>query len=150
MLKEFALEEEVMRFDQVSNTSMSTIHRQVLDAEVVILAKMRREVTDDDLNTTKSPGLEKHFKKILVHEPSPPASFLETRGAAKVFRADAIKNDATVILQGVHRRPTTGAERPTECAEWKCYTTLAVVLLYSLYGAVRHSELILRLKNVIK
>ena len=45
LLKEFSLEEVVLRFEQVSNTSMSTIHRQVIDAEMVVLAKMRRELT---------------------------------------------------------------------------------------------------------
>ena len=44
LLKEFSLEEVVLRFEQVSNTSMSTIHSQVIDSEMVVLAKMRREL----------------------------------------------------------------------------------------------------------
>ena len=39
-------------------------------------------------------------------------------GAVRAFRADSIKNDATVILQGVHKLPTTEAELPTLCPEW--------------------------------
>ena len=156
LLKEFALEEVVMRFEQVSNSTMSTIHRQVIDAEQVILAKMRRElmkcglsfrelkevrvdsclievgkrkaeavmqrmreITYDDLNNQSfKTGIQRYFTKNVVVEEASRISFFDDGQASKAFRADPIKNDATVILQGVHKLPTTEAESPTPCPEW--------------------------------
>ena len=151
LLKEFSLEEVVLRFEQVSNTSMSTIHRQVIDAEMVVLAKMRRELTRcglslrelkevrvdscliqapkrnaekvmqtmrdltyNDLNTTKSPGLERYFKKVVVKEEMPQ----DERGKARVFRAEVIQDDAVTILQGAHKLPTINADPPIPCQSW--------------------------------
>ena len=36
------MEQVVMRFEQVGNSTMAPIHRQILDAEQLTLAKMRR------------------------------------------------------------------------------------------------------------
>ena len=140
-----------MRFEQVSNSTMSTIHRQVIDAEQVILAKMRRElmkcglsfrelkevrvdsclieigkrkaeavmqrmreITYDDLNNQSvKTGIQRYFTKNVVVEEASRISFFDDGQASKAFRADPIKNDATVILQGVQKLPTTEAELPT-------------------------------------
>ena len=43
-LEEFALEEMVMRFEQCSNSTMSTLHRQIMDAEALLMAKVCYEL----------------------------------------------------------------------------------------------------------
>ena len=43
-LQEFALQELVLRFEQCSNSSMAALHRQILDAEALLMARITYEL----------------------------------------------------------------------------------------------------------
>ena len=44
VLEEFGLKEVVMRFEQVSNQTMSLLHRQIIDAEALLMARLAAEL----------------------------------------------------------------------------------------------------------
>ena len=44
ILEEFALQELVLRFQQCSNSSMATLHRQIMDAEALLMARICYEL----------------------------------------------------------------------------------------------------------
>ena len=43
-LEEFSLEEMVMRFEQISNSTMAVLHRQIMDAEHLHMARLAYEM----------------------------------------------------------------------------------------------------------
>ena len=43
-LQELALEETVMRFEQISNSTMSVLHKQIMDAEHLHMARLAYEL----------------------------------------------------------------------------------------------------------
>ena len=44
VLEEFGLKEVVMRFEQISNQTMSLLHRQIMDAEQLLMARLAAEL----------------------------------------------------------------------------------------------------------
>ena len=121
LLEEFGLKEVVMRFEQISNQTMSLLHRQIMDAEQLLMARLAAE-----LRTTINARSLKECRvdSIVISAGRKASEVIKKVGqiaydsGRQCFRAHFIKNDDPVILQGCFKIPTIKAEPPKPCIDW--------------------------------
>jgi len=146
-LAEFALEEVVLRFEQVSNTSMSTLHRQIIDAEALLLARVAsymrftltarciKECRVDSVlfqGGRKAPELMKRVSALTygdLHAPPEDNHFQkfirhehEAKSDTLAFRTYSIKPEDPVILRGSYKIPKMDVMPPQPCVDWTYFS----------------------------
>ena len=124
VLEEFGLREVVMRFEQVSNQTMSLIHRQIIDAEALLLARLaadlRQTISARALKECRVDSIviaAGRKKEVLcrVQQLTYADMGLSSR---RCFRAHPIPGDDPVLLKGNIKLPTVNAAPPVPCVDW--------------------------------
>ena len=145
-LAEFSLEEVVMRFEQISNSTMSVLHRQIMDAEHLHMARLAyemrsilpcrqlREVRVDSIvfQGRQGAAVATHLKTLThgdlqgLPKDHTFAKHMRTNSELAsdecAFRVKTVQADDPLILRGFYRLPVIKAEAPEPCVDWSFIT----------------------------
>ena len=112
VLEEFGLKEVVMRFEQITNQTMSLLHRQILDAEALLMARLGAELR----TTINARCLKECRVDSIVISAGRKAKDVIKRveemtydSKRQCFRAHHIQHTDRVILQGCFKIPSVKA-----------------------------------------